>query len=107
MSVEYRALCGLGYYITPEMCSQLDDETYEDFVDNQYTILIDGWSDSSAYFFGIILQDADDGECKNIVNNIDDKRDEYVKMINDYHKYFVKGIFDYSAPQYYLIHQVR
>ena len=62
MSVEYKAIYGYGYHITGDMVADLDEDKYEEFIENNFTHIVNGWCCSDDYFFGIAIKSADEGE---------------------------------------------
>ena len=50
MSVEYKAIYGYGYHITGDMAADLDEDKYEEFIENNFTHVVNGWCCSDDYF---------------------------------------------------------
>jgi hypothetical protein len=55
MGVDYRVFYGYGYDIPSEKASKLSPEKYDELIDSEYAQVLDGYSDDSACFFGLIL----------------------------------------------------
>lgn len=102
MSVEYKAIYGYGYHITDDMAANMDTDLYEEFVESDFTRVIDGWGGGNGYFFGITVTIANEGEC-NLIPIKEYEHDEFRKMLDEHHKFFPKIP---AIPRHYLIHQV-
>ena len=102
MSVEYKAIYGYGYHITGNMAAELDEEKYEEFVESNFTHVIDGWRCSDDYFFGIIIESADEGDIIAIPFK-EYEHNEFMEMLNLHHYFFPN---DPIPPRHYVINQV-
>ena len=91
MSVEYKAIYGYGYHITGDMAADLDEDKYEEFIENNFTHIVNGWCCSDDYFFGIAIKSADEGEIIEVpVEEYEDE--DFMEMLNFYH-YLCKVLF--------------
>ena len=102
MSVEYKAIYGYGYHITGDMAADLDEDKYEEFIENNFTHIVNGWCCSDDYFFGIAIKSADEGEIIEVQDE-EYENEDFVKMSNFYH-YFFPTLS--TSPKYYIINKV-
>ena len=102
MSVEYKAIYGYGYHITGDMAAELDEDKYEEFVESDFTRIIDGWRCSDDYFFGLTIKSADEGEITEIPFK-EYEHNDFMEMLNAFHYFFPEGE---HIPHHYIIQQV-
>ena len=70
MSIEYSASIIAGHTVSQEEISKLDDETYEDLINNDYLHIVNSWADVGDLIFGKILVSIDCNDCT-FVNTAD------------------------------------
>jgi hypothetical protein len=102
MSVEYKAIYGYGYHITGDMAAELDEDKYEEFVESNYTHVLDGWRCSDDYFFGIVIRSADEGDIVEVPFK-EYEHEDFLKMLNLHHYFFPNAPI---PPRHYVINQV-
>jgi hypothetical protein len=103
MSVNYKAIYGYGYHITNDMISKMDEDKYEEFIENDFTHDIDGWYDGgTGYFFGLTIKSANEGEIIEIPFK-EYKHEDFMKML-DFHHYFFPNFP--VPPRHYIINKV-
>ena len=104
MSVRYCTRFGYGFVVDCYEIDELRDadrERYSDFLDNDYTILIDGWdTGDSACFFGIIEKTLEPGQFYEIPQKRNYKSEDVVDMMVEFKKYFPTKA---GAPQDYIL----
>ena len=101
MSVKYRAVYGYGFHIKPEQVKDMSEEKYEQFVENDFTYILNSWKDNEEYFFGIEVKSAEPGEIVNIP--VQQSHDRFIEMINTF-KYFFPETSPF--PRHYIFNQV-
>ena len=102
LSVEYRAIYGLGYEITQEEIENIPDDIRDEFYDSDFIYqLEDGGND---YFFGICLKQVDPGRMTIIpvVDQCDPEK--YKRMMFEFKRFFPHREAIYL--RHYLINQV-
>lgn len=102
MSVEYRAIYGLGYVITQEEIENIPDNIRDELYDSDFIYpLEDGGNE---YFFGICLNQVDPGRMTIIpvVDNYD--QEKYKRMMLEFKHFFPNREAIYL--RHYLINQV-
>lgn len=103
MSVDYRAIYGYGYHITADMCAEMDEEKFEEFIDHDMTHIICGWADNSDYFFGIVVRSADDYAPIEVIPFTEYEHDDFIRMVDTFHRFFPEVV---AAPKHYVIQQI-
>ncbi len=84
------------------MAAELDEDKYEEFVESNFTHVIDGWRCSDDYFFGIVIESADEGDIIAIPFK-EYEHNEFMEMLNLHHYFFPN---DPIPPRHYVINQV-
>lgn len=103
MSVDYRAIYGYGFVVTDTDLQNLRVNDYEAFIDSDYHICVDGYSDDGYHFFGLVLSEAEPGEV-NILPAVDNyEHEDFIKMNSSFRRIFPVQKFHL---RHYLIHQV-
>ena len=104
MSVRYCTRLGYGFVVDDYELNELREanrEQYDDFLDNDYTIPIDGWgTGDSIYFFGIVEKTLEPGRFYEIPQKRNYKPEDVVDMIVEFKKYFPTKA---GAPQDYIL----
>ena len=104
MSVNYKAIYGFGYHITDDMAAEMDEDKYEEFIENDFTHDIDGWCDGgTGYFFGLIIKSANEGEIFE-VPFIGYEHKDFMKMIDRYKFFFPEH---HIPPKHFIINQIN
>ncbi len=102
MSIEYKAIYGYGYHITGDMAAELDEDKYKEFIESNFTHIIDGWRCSDDYFFGIAIRSADEGEIIEVPFK-EYEHEDFMEMLNLHHYFFPN---DPIPPRHYVINKV-
>ena len=103
MSVDYRAIYGYGFIVTDADLQTLRANDYEAFIDSDYHICVDDYSDNGYHFFGLVLSKAEPGEV-NILPAVDNyEPEDFIKMNSSFRRIFPVQKFHL---RHYLIHQV-
>ena len=103
MSVDYRAMYGYGYHITPEMSSELDEDKFEEFIEHPLTHVLNSWGADPGYFFGIDVRSADEDENIALIPIDEYEHNDFMEMLNTFHYFFPEGE---HIPHHYIIQQV-
>ena len=103
MSVDYRAIYGYGYHINADMCAEMDEEKFEEFIDHDLTHIINSWGENSDYFFGIVVCSADDYAPIEVIPFTEYEHGDFIRMVNTFHHFFPEVVM---APKHYVIQQV-
>lgn len=102
MSVEYKAIYGYGYHITGDMAAEMDEDKYEEFIDSNFTHIINGVCCSDDYFFGLTVESADEGEIIEVPFK-EYEHEDFMEML-DFHHYFFPN--NPNPPRHYIINKV-
>ena len=102
MSIEYKAIYGMGYHISGDMITNMDTDLFEEFVEDDFTYVIDDWRGGDDYFFGIEITRAYEGEIDEVPFH-EYTHEDFRAMVEAYHHYFPEV---HQVPRHYLIHQV-
>jgi hypothetical protein len=99
MSVDYRAMVGYGYMVTPAMLDTLyqrgGKDLFEEFQESDWAYLVDGYRpEDSPYFFGIILEGIAPGMIAPLPTKRNYKHEDLDKMIEEFKK-FLLNMEDY------------
>ena len=104
MSVRYCTRFGYGFVVDSYELDELrkaNKEQYNDFLDNDYAILIDDWgTEDSACFFGIIEKTLEPGRFYEVPQKRNYKSEDVVDMIVEFKKYFPTKA---GVPQDYIL----
>ena len=103
MSVDYRAIYGYGYHITTNMCAEMNEEKFEEFIDHDMTHIINGWGGDPSYFFGIVIGDADEYEPIQIIPFKEYQHEDFIKMLEGKRYFFPEK---HWGPKRYIIQQI-
>lgn len=103
MSVDYMAIYGYGYHINADMCAEMDEEKFEEFIDHDMTHTINGWREGSDYFFGIMVRCADEYEPITVIPFTEYEHGDFIRMVNTFHRFFPEVVM---APKHYVIQQI-
>lgn len=104
MSVDYKAIYGYGFIVTDSDLQALTAEEYDNFIDSDYHICVDGYANKDSYhFFGLILNEIVPGEVEVIpaVDHYD--HEDFIKMNSCFRRFFPEHKF---YLRHYLIHQI-
>ena len=93
MSVDYRAMVGYGYMVTPDMLNMLyqrgGKDLLEEFQESDWACPADGYySNTSPYFFGIILKGIESGNITLLPTKRNYKHEDLDNMIEEFKKFF-------------------
>lgn len=102
MSIKYTAIYGYGYHITGDTAAGLDEDKYEEFIESNFTYIIDGWHCSDDYFFGIAIKSADEREIIKVPFK-EYEHEDFMKMLDLHHYFFPNTPI---PPRHYVINQV-
>lgn len=103
MSVKYCSRLGYGFIVDSYDLEELRDrenDLCDDFLNNDYTFVLDGWNNNDVCFFGIIEKMIKPGCFYEIPEKKNYKSDEVVEMIVEFKKYFPTKA---GAPQNYIL----
>lgn len=103
MSVEYEALYGYGFHITPNILEKLDKNKFDEFIDDSFTIAINSWVDDNDKFFGILIESIGEGSIKEVSQGEYPDKIETFKLMDRFHYYFPT---EKQVPKHYIIHRV-
>ena len=91
MSVSYSAKLGYGFMVHADDLEQMEErsvELYEDFIDNDFTVRLNGYVDyPTDYFFGLTIFSLDEGEAATVPNVRNFDHDKYIQMIEQFKQY--------------------
>lgn len=104
MSVNYKAIYGIGYHITEDMISEMDEDKFREFIESDFTYLVNRWSNKINYFYGLIIASADEGKIINIPY-IDYKNEDLMKLLDFY--YYLFPTTEYISPSFFVINQAN
>ena len=104
MSVDYKAIYGYGFMVTDTDLQTLSAENYDEFIDSEYHMRVDGYTRKDGYhFFGLILNEVEPGEF-DVLPAVDNySHEDFIKMNSFFRKVFPKDKF---YLRHYLIHQI-
>ena len=93
MSVDYRAMVGYGYMVTPAMLDMLyqrgGKDLFEEFQESDWACPADGYySNTSPYFFGIVLEGIAPGKIAPLPTKRNYKHEDLDNMIEEFKKFF-------------------
>jgi hypothetical protein len=93
MSVDYRAMVGYGYMVTPAMLDMLyqrgGKDLLEEFQESDWACPADGYyPKDSPYFFGIILEGIAPGMIAPLPTKRNYKHEDLDNMIEEFKKFF-------------------
>ena len=100
MSVDYRAIYGYGYHITADMCAEIDEEKFEEFIEHDLTHTINDWGGDPGYFFGIVVCSADEYAPIEVIPFTEYEHGDFIRMVNTFHYFFPEGE---HIPRHYVI----
>lgn len=100
MSVNFKAMIGVGYIVTKDKADEIYTE-FPEFEDN--LIPLDGWWDQTDYFFGEIFYECGPGEEREVYS-----LGEFMYAMDRIGKKYGKilGIKEDCPAEVHLIHQV-
>jgi hypothetical protein len=104
MSIAYSARVGYGFLVDLDEQHQMTDEVFEEFVDSDFAVRIDGYADTSKYFFGLTKFSLDPGEAVSIPTKREYDPVKFSNMLNEF-KYFCPNRDNY-VPKDYVIFSV-
>lgn len=104
MSVDYTAIYGYGYMITADEAANIPEDIFDEFIDSDYTLCVDNYTDESNYFFGLKLKQASPGYIYELPVVDEYNHQEFCSMIDEF-----KHFFPNRSPReikHYLINKV-
>ena len=102
MSVGYCSRFGYGFVVDSYDLEELRDrenDLWEDFLNNDYTLALSDWGDDIC-FFGIIEKTLEPGQFYEVPQKRNYKSEDVVDMIVEFKKYFPTKA---RAPQDYIL----
>ncbi len=90
MSVDRSASLGYGFIVHAdelELMKERDAALYNDFVDSDYAVRLDGYASSSSYFFGLVIFSLDEGEAASVPNVRTYNHEKYFEMMEQFKRY--------------------
>lgn len=90
MSISYSAKLGYGFMIHQDELKEMEErdvELYEDFIDNDFTLRLDGYAETSDYFFGLIIYSLSEGEAATVPNVRKLDQSKYNRMMKQIKQY--------------------
>ena len=90
MSVNYSAKLGYGFTVHADELEWMEErgvELYENFIDSEFTVRLNGYVDYPDYFFGLIIFSLDEGEAASVPNVRTYDREKYAKMMKQFKQY--------------------
>lgn len=93
MSVDYRAMVGYGYIVTPVMLDNLykrgGEDLLNEFQESDWACPADGYCpDTTPYFFGIVLEGIGPGKIAPIPTKRNYKHEDFENMVEEFKKFF-------------------
>ena len=104
MSVEISTTLGYGFIVNDSEVENLPFNKHDDFIDNDYTIRINCWADTSDYFFGLSNFRVEPGTAVCIPTKRAYNHDKIISMIDEFKSYFPEK--ELYVPKDYIISQV-
>lgn len=104
MNVDYTAIYGYGYMITADEAANIPEDIFDEFIDSDYTLCVDNYTDESNYFFGLKLKQASPGYIYELPVVDEYNHQEFCSMIDEF-----KHFFPNRSPReikHYLINRV-
>lgn len=90
MSISRSASLGYGFMVHAdelELMKERDVALYDDFVDSDYVVRLNGYADVSSYFFGLVIFSLDEGEAASVPNVRTYDREKYSEMMEQFKRY--------------------
>ena len=104
MSVDYTAIYGYGFMITPEDIETIPEDLRDEFFDSDYTIRVDSYADESNYFFGLKLTQASPGFMFELPVVDKYAHETFMAMMHEFKHFFPHK--DALQLRHYLIHRI-
>lgn len=102
MSYSTKVIYGYGFLISDTKIKNFSDNMYDDFLSNNYTIIIDNMTDFDC-FFGLTIKEIEEGEVYKVPFSRF-SHEEFMDMINEYKRFFPNE--SNYIPSEYIINQV-
>ena len=90
MSISRSATLGYGFMVHADELEEMrkrDAASYEDFIDSDYVIRLNGYTDVSSYFFGLAIFSLDEGEAASVPNVRTYDHEKYSEMMEQFKRY--------------------
>ena len=104
MSVEFSTSLGYGFIVHDNEVENLPFNKHDDFIDNDYTIRLNCWSDTSDYFFGLTSFYVEPGAAVCVPTKRTYPHDEVMNMISEFKTYFPEK--EFYIPKDYILSQI-
>lgn len=104
MSVDYSAIYGYGFMITPEDIETIPEDLRDEFFDSDYAIRVDSYADRSNYFFGLKLTQASPGFMFELPVVDKYAHETFMAMMHEFKHFFPHK--DALQLRHYLIHRI-
>ena len=89
MAVHYNSRMGYGFIVKRQEYRKLPEEKFNQFQESDYALAIDAWNpDTSTYFFGLMMNEADPNEYFMIPSVVSYNHDEFMEMMDEYKSLF-------------------